>query len=269
MSGRTARSAAATGRRGALDRSRPEPLWAQLLADLRARAESGEFTARFPGELELVEDYGVSRHTVREALRRLRTEGLVVARRGHASYLAASRFEQPLGTAYSLFRTIEAQGVEQRSEVLRLDLVQDAEVADRLELPPRTELVVLERRRLADDEPLALDTSWLPAEVARPLLGVDFGRTALYDELARRCGVVVDGGQERIVPVVPDPAQARALGIAAGTAAFSLSRLATSQGRPVEWRRTLVRGDRYCFVASWSATAAYHLGLVPAPPEAR
>jgi GntR family transcriptional regulator len=251
-----------------LDRSRPEPLWAQLLADLRRRADRGEFTGRFPGELELVDVYGVSRHTVREALRRLRSEGLVVAQRGRVSYLAASRFEQPLGTAYSLFRTIEAQGVEQRSEVLRLELVRDADVAERLGLAPSTELVVLERRRLAGDEPLALDTAWLPAATATPLLDVDFTRTALYDELARRCDVVVDGGQERIAPVVPEPEQARALGLDPGAAAFALSRIATAQGRPVEWRRTLVRGDRYCFVATWSATTAYQLGLAPVPAPA-
>ena len=65
-----------------LDRLAGEPLWAQLLADLRRRLDQDEFAASFPGELALVAEYGESRHTEREALRSLREEGLVIAGRG-------------------------------------------------------------------------------------------------------------------------------------------------------------------------------------------
>src|SRR5215467_10126686 len=50
-----------------LDRNSPLPLWAQVLGDLRTRLARGEFTGRFPGDEELRAQYGVSRHTVREA----------------------------------------------------------------------------------------------------------------------------------------------------------------------------------------------------------
>ncbi|MGH3591649.1 MAG: GntR family transcriptional regulator, partial [Pseudonocardiaceae bacterium] len=53
----------------AVDRSSPLPLWAQMQEDLRRRLTTGAFAERFPTELELVEQYAVSRHTVREALR--------------------------------------------------------------------------------------------------------------------------------------------------------------------------------------------------------
>ena len=60
-----------------LDRSYPLPLWAQIDADLRRRLRAGAFQDRFPGELELAAEYGVSRQTVRDALRRLRGEGVL------------------------------------------------------------------------------------------------------------------------------------------------------------------------------------------------
>src|ERR1035437_4185022 len=65
-----------------LRRESGEPLWKQLLADLRRRLDVGEFADAFPGGLELRDAYGVIGHTVREAWRPLREEGVVVAARG-------------------------------------------------------------------------------------------------------------------------------------------------------------------------------------------
>ncbi|HTQ92614.1 MAG TPA: GntR family transcriptional regulator, partial [Streptosporangiaceae bacterium] len=61
-----------------VDRDSALPLWAQVLGDLRRRLARGEFRLRFPGDNELTEHYGVSRHTVREAVRRLQDEGVLV-----------------------------------------------------------------------------------------------------------------------------------------------------------------------------------------------
>ncbi len=169
-----------------LDRS-GGPLWAALLADLRERLAAGEFDDAFPGELALVEQYGVSRHTVREALRHLRAEGTVTAARGRKPRLAPAEVEQQLGAMSSLFAAVEAAGLEQRSVVRALQVRADGVIATRMRLEESTPLVYLERLRLAGDEPLALDRVWLPAELASPLLDVDFTHTALYTELLRSC----------------------------------------------------------------------------------
>ncbi|MBT8227761.1 MAG: GntR family transcriptional regulator [Dactylosporangium sp.] len=245
-----------------LDRDSPVPLWAQLVEDLRRRADGGEFTAAFPSEPRLASEYAISRHTVREALRRLRATGVLVSRRGYTSRLAPTGFDQPLGALYSLYRTIESTGARQRSEVLDLAVVTDPEAAERLVLPGETPLILLRRRRLADDQPLALDTAWLPASLARPLLEADFTHTGLYDELAGRCGVHVDGGREVIVPVVPDQPIRQHLDIARSVGVFAVQRTATSGGRPVECRTTLVRGDRYRFVSTWSPGGPHQIDLV-------
>src|SRR5512132_1643267 len=147
----------------ALDRTRVTPLWEQLLTDLRRRLDHDEFAVAFPGELALVAQYGVSRHTVREAVRRLREEGLVIAGRGRTPRRAEPMpIEQPLGEIYSLFTAVEATGRVQRSVVRTLDVRADGVVAARLGLEESTPLVHLERLRLADAEPLAVDRVWLP-----------------------------------------------------------------------------------------------------------
>lgn len=231
-----------------MDRASPMPLWAQVLGDLTARLGAGEFDQRFPTDQELVAAYGVSRQTVREAVRRLADEGLLARERGRGTRVRRVEFEHTAGTLDGLFHQVEAQGVTQTSVVRVREVTTDAVVARRLKLPVRARLVHIERLRVADGEALALDRSWLPARVARALLEAEFTHAGLYDELARLCDVRIDGGVERVRPVIPTPAERRALGIKSDVAAFAIERLVCSEGAPVEWRQSLVRGDRYSFV---------------------
>ncbi len=246
-----------------LDRESPVPLWAQLESDLRRRLDTGEFDIRFPTDMELTKHYGVSRHTVREAIAHLNRSGLLKRERGRGTVVNRTEFEQSLGALYSLFQSIESAGTEQRSEVLELRTVTNSVAASRLGLDLDSELVYLERLRLAGDAPLAVDRAWLPATLARPLLDVDFSHTALYAELDAACGIRPNRGWERISPVIPSAADRRHLGLSKNDAAFELERLGCHGEEAVEWRNTVIRGDRYRFVASWTSGMEGGLRLAP------
>jgi GntR family transcriptional regulator len=243
-----------------LDRTSAVPLWAQLHRDLSKRLEAGEFTETFPAEMALVAQYGVSRNTVREAMRRLRTDGVVVAARGRRPRLAAeTEIEQPLGALYSLFASVEASGLEQRSVVRALDVRTDPGAASHLGRAPSASLFYLERLRLAGGEPLALDRVWMPSEVGAPLLEVDFSHTGFYDELLSRAGVALTGGREQIRAVVPGDDDRSILQLGPDVAVLAIDRLGCARGEPVEWRHTLVRGDRFSVTAEFSARNGYQL----------
>ncbi len=236
-----------------LDRTSPMPLWAQLEAELRRRLEAGEFDGGFPTDAQLVKRYDVSRHTVREAIRHLNKAGVLRRERGRGTVVNRSaEFEQPLGGLYSLFRSIEDAGVEQRSEVIEVGSRQSAEAAGHLGLNDDAELFYLERIRFAGDLPLAVDRAWMPLAVAEPLLTADFSHTALYDELERATGVRPNRGWERLAPVLPSFADRERLDLGRNDAAFFLERLGQHEERIIEWRTTTIRGDRYRFVADWS-----------------
>lgn len=245
-----------------LQRGTGETLWQQLQADLQRRLREGEFTDAFPGELELRDQYGVSRHTVRAAVRALREEGIVVASRGRSTRINTDAdITQPLGALYSLFASVEAANLRQRSIVRRLDIRADAHVAIRLGLEESAPLLYLERLRLADEQPLAHDCAWLPASVASPLLGADFSHTGLYDELASRCDIRLTGGSEQIRAVVPNSVQHKLLGTTPDVAAMKVERIGTANGIPVEWRTSLIRGDRFSVLADFTARSGYSLNL--------
>lgn len=235
-----------------VDRSSPVPLWAQVRGDVEARLRRGDFADAFPAEMALVEEYAVSRHTVREAIRQLRATGLVEAARGRAPRVTSTEITQAQGTLYSLFASVEASGHTQRSVVRALDARADGTVAARLGLEESTSLVYLERLRLIDDEPLALDRAWLPARIGAPLLDADFTATSLYDELRRLCGVRLTGGQEHVRAVLPTPAERVLLAIPPSAAALAIDRVGELRGQPVEWRETVVRGDRFGLLTDFS-----------------
>ena len=243
-------------------RSNPLPLWAQIVDDLRRRLLAGEFERRFPTDEELTGYYDVSRQTVREAVRHLAAEGLVVRERGRGSSVTPPVLEQPLHALYSLASTVRASGLAERSEVLAADRRPvPAAVAADLGVEAGTEVVFIERLRFADDEPIARDRSWLPADRAGGLLDADLTSGGLYELLANRCGVRITGGWERLRPVLPEPADQVLLRLPPTAAAFSVERLVLAGDAPIEWRTSLIRGDRYSMVTQWPA------GTSPRPDQ--
>ncbi len=242
-----------------LDRHSPMPLWAQLEQDLRSRLDAGEFDEGFPTDLQLTTEYEVSRHTVREAVRHLNKTGLLKRERGRGTVVNRSEFEQSLGTLYSLYQSVESAGVEQTSRVLRLEVVTDSVAASHLEVPEDTEFVLLERLRLAGGAPLAVDRAWIPGPKARALLDVDWSHTALYAELANAGAPVPNQGWERLTPMTPSAADRSLLELRKADAVFFLERLGCRDGAPVEWRTTIIRGDRYRFVSDWTTGARSEL----------
>lgn len=154
---------------------------------------------------------------------------------------------------YSLFQSVEESGAVQTSVVISQESARNERAAKILDLPIDSELFYLERTRLADGLPLALDHVWLPMALAAPLMEVNFSHTALYEELRSRCGVVPERGVEQSRPITLERDAALRLGLSPGDAAFEIDRRTTSGGRPLEWRLSIVRGDRFAFKAEWES----------------
>jgi len=239
---------------GTIDRSSPLPLWAQLASDLRRRLAADEFAERLPTESELVEYYDVSRHTVREALRHLRAEGVITARQGQGTFVVRSELEDGFDGLHSLARAIRAKGLEEWSRVLVADLVPaEPRIAEALGVAKGDRVVRLVRLRLAGSEPVSLDRSWLPGELAAGLLDVDLSTGGVYELLHRHCGIGVTGASTRIRPAEPSSEDRAVLELPQGEAVLLVERTSFASDRAVEWRESLLRGDRYELIASWGA----------------
>lgn len=237
------------------------PLWRRIADELRERIDSGHYGDHFPGELAVAKEFSVSRGTARAALRPLRESGLISSARGRRSKIAqvdpASRF----GAIYSLHELITESGMDHTSRVIEQRTIPAAdapEAASRLGVGETGELFHLERLRLADGEPFAHDEIFAPASVAAPLVEVDFTDAAFYEQLRDTCGVVIDGGTEQTSARSAGSELAERLRCSPETALLCVERLAASQGRTVEWRRTVFLGDRFSTVRPFGEAAIGH-----------
>jgi GntR family transcriptional regulator len=241
-----------------LDARSPTPLWAQLATVLRKRLADGLYFDRFPTEMELTAEFEVSRATVREAVRRLKDEGILDARRGSGTFVVRRQLDQGLMGQISLARAIVAAGLEEDSQVLRLAEGRAGEAADHLGLGATDPVVWVERARHAGGRALALDCSALALgeQERAEFLDADLGRGSIYDVLAARCNIQVTGATEEVRAVRCSPEEVAMLGLDEGEGTLLVERISYTGTIPIEWRRSLLRGEAYVLSSSW--------GVVPA-----
>ncbi|RJT76979.1 GntR family transcriptional regulator [Arthrobacter cheniae] len=229
-------------------------MWKNVSAELLREIRIGTFDARFPGELELAQRYGVSRGTIRAALRPLREAGHVSAHPGRMPKVVAGK-STAYGPLYSLLASIRESGMTHSSIVLEQNIVQNSTVAAALSMDATAELFHLARIRLADGEPIGLDEVWLPADTTSALQDSDFSQNSLYGELDRRCGMVLDGGTESLSAVVADKGQAGLLACSAGAPLLLIERVGCYRAQSLEFRRSYVVGERVEISTSFGCKA--------------
>ncbi len=202
-----------------------------------------------PSEHQLAGAYGVSRATVRKALSELQQEGLIYSLKGKGSFVAKPKLEQSLFRFYALGRDLKSKGLALSSRTVQqaeVDLPDDIRVRLRREAGARG--VLVERVRLLDQIPLALELSYVCGEGARSLLEADLTAESIYDVVETATGLSVIKAEEYLEPVVLDSFEAEVLEAKVGQPAFHIERLTyNDEIRPFEWRRSIVRGDRFRF----------------------
>jgi GntR family transcriptional regulator len=224
------------------------PLYHQIKEDLLESIKGGDLTPgdRIESEPELMERYHVSRATVRQALGQLVAEGYLVIRRGLGTYVAEPKIRQGLLGMYSFSREIERLGMRPGTHVQALGIEPAGpSVAAALDVPIGEPVVALRRLRTADDEPMMLETSWLPVRRFPGLVDKDLEHARLYDVLTDDYGVRPARAREEFEPVLLSTDDARLLAKRPADPALLLERIAFDpEGRPIEFCRSIVRGDR-------------------------
>lgn len=223
----------------------PRPKHVQLsdvLAEL-ATHELGPDTA-IPSERELMATYDVSRATVRKAIDSLVAGGLLHRIQGKGTFVAQPRVESSLHLA-SFSEDMRSRGLAPSTRLMRVDEERPpAEVAQALRLGPNGTAWRIDRVRLADGRPMAIEQGWYPRSLF-PDLDTEDLAGSLYTLFASRYGVVIDTAEQTLWGEAAAGTTARRLEAAVHTPLLVFRRVSSAAGRRVEYVVSRYRGDRY------------------------
>jgi GntR family transcriptional regulator len=228
------------------------PLYLQLKDLLNGQIANGTLAAhsRVPSERELSEHYAISRMTARQALAELIQEGRLYTSRGKGTFVAEPKIQQNLHTLTSFSEDMRARGHVPSVRLLRRELL-DAPppVARHLQIGDGTPVVCLERLRLADNEPMALETAYLCFAHVDQLLMVNVEQS-LYALLRERFALVPASAQQEWEARLARPREHTLLKLPPNVPVLAIQRTTfDSDERPFEYVQSVYRGDRYRFVA--------------------
>ncbi|HEU5229191.1 MAG TPA: GntR family transcriptional regulator [Ktedonobacteraceae bacterium] len=235
----------------AIYRNSPLPRYYQLKEILRERIRSGEWKpgSLIPSERELSEKYGISRMTARQAITDLVNEGIFYREQGKGTFVSNRKITQQLIHLTGFTEDIRARGQLPSTKVLTAEMAPaDETTAEKLRIEPGTLIFRLQRLRLADDEPLAIEVSQIHFKGCERLLEEDLETNSLYRVLEARFGIMLMEADQELEAGLVENDEAQLLKISPGSPVLFTRRTTyTERNQPIEYAKAMYCGHKYTF----------------------
>ena len=219
-----------------LDHSSPVPLYYQAARAIEEAIEDGRLPrgSKLESELDLAEQLGISRPTMRAALKQLVDKGLIMRRRGIGTIVAPQPVRRAVALT-SLYDDLKAAGREPQTSVLALEEVPcPPDVAEHLGLESNASVLRFERLRVAGSDPIALMCNVVPVGLLE-IEKEDLEQTGLY-ELFRENGITPHVATQRVGARKAGAREAELFEIEPGDPVLTMARIAyDTNGRPIEY----------------------------------
>lgn len=226
--------------------ARPRADNARMVADVvRRQINDGELVGTLD-EAVLIEDFSVSRNTIRDALAILRDEGLIERSPRVGTHVVARKLDHGLDALLGLKETFVPHGEVRNVVRIATIVAPPRAVARKLRLDAGEDAVYVERLRYLDDEPLSLDITYLVPDLGTPLIGEDLEHNDIFALLEEISGARLGRATMTVEAAAADPHSAAQLEIASGAPILLLERLThlESGDRPVDLEYIRMRSDR-------------------------
>jgi GntR family transcriptional regulator len=228
------------------------PYYYQLIEIIKQNIQEGVWQPgdQIPSEMELCDTFGISRTVVRQALRELETNNIIVKRKGKGTFVAKPKISEGLIQKLTgFYQDMIERGLSPVTKVLFQDIIRANEkVAEYLDVVPGTDIVEIRRLRYIHDEPIQVVTTYIPLAQSPDLPNIDLTHRSLYEYLETANGIKIYRGKRYIEAVLASEEEAKLLDIDEGDPLIMLDSVSyTKSGQPVEYYHALHRGDRSRF----------------------
>ena len=231
-----------------IDKQNRMPLYSQLMDIILDMIEEGDLNAddQLPSERELCEKYDVSRSTVRQAIQELEKEGYIYRLHGKGTFISPKRFKQDLLKFYSFTEEMKKIGKVPTSKVLDFNIIEcNEKLSRKMKLKVGDSLYIFTRLRLADNEPMMLETSYVPCHRFPGLTKKQLEQMPMYDIFSKLYNVSITSAEETFQSVLTREEEAYILMYTNGFPSTMIERTTYENEDVIEYTNGIARGDRF------------------------
>lgn len=205
---------------------------------------------RLPTEQELCNHYDISRATVRQALRELEKEEYIHKIQGKGTFVSSRKIQQNLLKFYSFTEEMKKIGKRPSSQVIDFKVLKadkiDKKVLQILNMAHDLKVYEFIRLRLADNEPMMLESTYMPYDLFPEITEAKLEESPLYDILLYKYNVIFSKAEESFRSTLLSEKEAKRLDYTIGGPAILLERITyNEQGRIIEYTKSVARGDKF------------------------
>jgi len=235
-----------------INKSAAIPTYYQIMRQLQDMIQRGTLVAdeAIPSERDFCKALNISRNTIRQAIGKLVSDGLLYKKKGIGIFVSQqkAKMNQPLSSLPSFTEYVRSQGMTPVSKVIELGLVTPPlEVSKALDCEAYENVIALHRLRLADGLPMAIEKSYLDSVLCQNILYADFNHDSLYETLRNKCGLQLSHCHESIELGFCDVEAGQHLEIPPGTPVFHRTRTTYTKTGAIEYVVSQCRVDRFKF----------------------
>ncbi|WP_445486789.1 GntR family transcriptional regulator [Niallia sp. 03133] len=225
------------------------PIYFQLEMEIKELIKDLQPGDPISSEREFSEKYDISRMTVRQAINNLVNEGILVRKRGKGTFVAEPKVEQPLSGLTSFSEDMRSRGLTPKTKILDFQVIpSNRSVAGKLMIQEGEFVYEVRRLRLADDIPMALETSYLPLSLMKDLTK-EIVNASLYDYIENDLKQQISHATQTLESSLSQKQESMLLQLKDGAPVLLIERYSyLGSGIPFEYVKSIYRGDRYKFV---------------------
>lgn len=232
-----------------IDHKSPVPLHAQVEQLLRELIEQEDYKNGkiLPSEVEISNRLAISRSTVRQAIKKLVFEGLLIRKKKAGTKVAPKPVSSRSNNWLSFSQEMKIRGIAIKNFELHLSWVKPQEdIADFFEITDDKKILKMERVRGKPEEPFVYFVSYFHPRIG--LTGEEDFKKPLYEMLEKEHAIIASLSKEEISATAADELISQKLDIKKGTPVLFRKRFVFDQGeRPIEYNLGFYKSDSFIY----------------------